>query len=502
MATLKESFKPGTCFKQPYYKDIIVLETTVGPLGTNFILTTWGANSSRLWTPERLAEETASYGINTILPSRGTFAEKLADRIGTGAESGWFDEFLQPLSLEDTGEAIAMIDSLVPNTTVTKLLKDYDTGCKKAYDIAKQKLSGGNAYGPINDYDIQPGQAYKMQDEGRLLVYDVFDIDREREQAMPVALVRWWHEGVSSQYTIDYVDSLCDQLADDNAELLNNATHSPLPFASVVKFLYERAEKAHVQTISADLLEYIVDEEDLAAIALLIRKSVPDPTEFDRYILKYYSEDGYDDFIAEYKLGMSQQQGAKKPLDKSSSTVLDSGSKTKTPTTTAAATVALAAKKSSELAASPSPTTNMASTSTQTKKEEKKTNMASTSKSDKNNKIIGSIKQGARVSLADEAGTVVLEFVNEASGGKLTPYMATPDGAALVKLVAATLLLHGVDFVTEDAETRANVEVGCSLLIEASSRAVLQPRLAELRKVGLGLARVGMKSRELPSSNS
>lgn len=105
--------------------------------------------------------------------------------------------------------------------------------------------------------------------------------------------------------------------------------------------------------------------------------------------------------------------------------------------------------------------------------------------------IVDSIKKGASVGLADEAGNLILEFVNTTTKGQLEPYMQTPEGVAIVKLVASTLLMHGIEFVSDDKDTQAKVSAGCGLVIEAASRDVLQPRMAELRKVGLNLANVG-----------
>jgi hypothetical protein len=105
--------------------------------------------------------------------------------------------------------------------------------------------------------------------------------------------------------------------------------------------------------------------------------------------------------------------------------------------------------------------------------------------------IVDSIKKGASVGLADEAGNLILEFVNTTTRGQLEPYMRTPEGVAIVKLVASTLLMHGIEFVSDDKDTQAKVSAGCGLVIEAASRDVLQPRMAELRKVGLNLANVG-----------
>jgi len=123
-------------------------------------------------------------------------------------------------------------------------------------------------------------------------------------------------------------------------------------------------------------------------------------------------------------------------------------------------------------------------------------------KSSKKDQIINSVKMGAQVALADEAGNVILQFADSASNGRLAPYMQTEEGRSLVKMVAATLLLHAIDFASEDEDTRGKVAAGCGLVIEAASRDFLQPRMAELRKVALDLARIGGKTNELTSSNS
>lgn len=114
--------------------------------------------------------------------------------------------------------------------------------------------------------------------------------------------------------------------------------------------------------------------------------------------------------------------------------------------------------------------------------------------------ILDSVKKGAKVGLADEAGTMVLEFVNSTTGGKLQPYMQSPEGKALVKLVAATMLMHGIDLVSDDKDIQHKFAAGCGLVIEAASRDVLQPRISDLRKIGMHLAGIGERS--LTSSSS
>lgn len=127
-------------------------------------------------------------------------------------------------------------------------------------------------------------------------------------------------------------------------------------------------------------------------------------------------------------------------------------------------------------------------------KQEKTMSNTTTNSKSKKDLIVAGVKKGAQVGLADEAGNVVLQFANSAANGKLTPYLQSAEGRALAKLVAATLLLHGIEFVSDDDATRTQVAAGCSLVIEAASRDFLQPKMAELRQVGLDLAKIGAKA--------
>ena len=252
------------------------------------------------------------------------------------------------------------------------------------------------------------------------------------------------------------------------------------------------------------------EHDDIAQAAVMLRSVYRYPETIDEYMEDAYSsdcncdEDSINDTYVHYcncdEDSISDTyvhcRGPVATLDKAAPKVLGSDSK-KTESKKQPAAIPVAATMVSTMA-----TNNSSNTKTiKETKENKMTTVNTTGRTgSKKDLLIASAKRGAKVGLADEAGNVILQFADSASGGKLSPYMRTEEGKALVKLVAATLLLHGIDFVSDDESTRENVAAGCGLVVEAASRDFLQPKMAELRKVGLDLARIGAQAGSVSNS--
>lgn len=107
-----------------------------------------------------------------------------------------------------------------------------------------------------------------------------------------------------------------------------------------------------------------------------------------------------------------------------------------------------------------------------------------------------SIAAGAKTAAADEAGNLLLDLVDKVSNGSIGVDRMSPEGRSLAKMVAATLLLHSTETLFDDTATREGVEAACGLVISAASRDIIQPRMRELRAIGLNLANIGNKSLE------
>lgn len=107
-----------------------------------------------------------------------------------------------------------------------------------------------------------------------------------------------------------------------------------------------------------------------------------------------------------------------------------------------------------------------------------------------------SIAAGAKTAAADEAGNLLLDLVDKVSNGSIGVDRMSPEGKSLAKMVAATLLLHSTETLFDDTATREGVEAACGLVISAASRDIIQPRMRELRAIGLNIANIGNKSLE------
>lgn len=112
----------------------------------------------------------------------------------------------------------------------------------------------------------------------------------------------------------------------------------------------------------------------------------------------------------------------------------------------------------------------------------------------KKKQIVDALTHGAGVAAADEAANLILEIGNDIVGDAQMKHLtSTPQGASMTKAVLATLLIHGVDVVTEDASQRQQVEKACELVLEAASRDLLQPKMSKIRARVAQLAQAGSK---------
>lgn len=112
----------------------------------------------------------------------------------------------------------------------------------------------------------------------------------------------------------------------------------------------------------------------------------------------------------------------------------------------------------------------------------------------KKNKVVAALSHGAHVGAADEAGNLILAIGNEILGNaKVAQFTDTPQGASITKAVLATVVMHAIDFVTEEEDQREGVEKACELVLEAAGRDLLQPHMKDIRKHIASLAKTGAR---------
>lgn len=105
--------------------------------------------------------------------------------------------------------------------------------------------------------------------------------------------------------------------------------------------------------------------------------------------------------------------------------------------------------------------------------------------------VLGSaIKAGTQVAVADEAANAVMAVAEVLVGDAFPDLAKTEAGRSVAKLVAATLLHHVAETTTFIPEAQAT-KAACSLVMQASSRDLIQPKLAALTPVLASLAAVG-----------
>lgn len=120
----------------------------------------------------------------------------------------------------------------------------------------------------------------------------------------------------------------------------------------------------------------------------------------------------------------------------------------------------------------------------------------------KKSQIIDNMKLGAQTGLADEAGNALLQIADKMTDGKVLHHCPTPETQALLKLVTATLLIHGIDLFEADETTKNRVNAACGLVIQAATRDFIQPKMKEIRQATMGLANIGQRSLEAPKTTS
>ena len=130
-----------------------------------------------------------------------------------------------------------------------------------------------------------------------------------------------------------------------------------------------------------------------------------------------------------------------------------------------------------------------------------KTMSTPTTKS-KKSQIVDSMKLGAQTGLADEAGNALLQIADKMTDGKVLHHCPTAETQALLKLVTATLLIHGIDILEADETTKNRVTAACGLVIQAATRDFIQPKMKEIRQATMGLANIGQRSLEAPKTST
>ena len=104
----------------------------------------------------------------------------------------------------------------------------------------------------------------------------------------------------------------------------------------------------------------------------------------------------------------------------------------------------------------------------------------------------GSAAHGAKVALVDEAGEAFLVIAREMAGYDFTEGGTKPHMNEVAKLVVATSLHLLADQL--DLDNAPAIQAACGLQIEASTRDLLQAKLATLRPVLEQLAKLGSKA--------
>lgn len=108
--------------------------------------------------------------------------------------------------------------------------------------------------------------------------------------------------------------------------------------------------------------------------------------------------------------------------------------------------------------------------------------------------LTDALAHGAKVAVADEASTVVLNLAKMLIGDAYPEFFKSKQGEDLAKIITATGLYHLASNNPDMIPMGEGVAAACSLVIEASSRDIVQPHIAKagdmfaiLGKLGAGL---------------
>lgn len=510
--TSETAFKPGDLYQHSGV-GIKILATATGPLGTKFVLELTGIVRRRLWNANKLQKylyRSENHGNRS--EALDSFAVQITDLAHRGGSARWLNDILVELDQPEIGEAVALIESIVPATYLGVDLFATYPASKQNYQRAKAALAAHGS--PISQatmqnkkikpIQIKSGQLYSkpnglyasqygQRDQTVLYVFDTFTGCEGNE----FALTRTTQHGYGvGPYELYNVDDLTIDLENQDQTHCSEGMCSRFQLKTLAHEWGDLSRSEQNQKID-ELFFRLGEDDDIAQAAVMLRSVYRSPETIDAYMEQVYGMacgddcDSINDMYVQYR-------GPVEPglLDKLAPKVLGSDSK-KTESKKQPAAIPVAATMVSTMV-----TNN--SNNTKTIKETKENKMTTANNTgrtgSKKDLLVASAKRGAKVGLADEAGNVILQFADSASGGKLSPYMRTEEGKALVKLVAATLLLHGVDLVSDDEATREQVAAGCGLVVEAATRDFLKPKLAELRKVGLDLARIGAQAGSVSNS--
>ncbi|MFA6049946.1 MAG: hypothetical protein WC761_01995 [Candidatus Paceibacterota bacterium] len=118
----------------------------------------------------------------------------------------------------------------------------------------------------------------------------------------------------------------------------------------------------------------------------------------------------------------------------------------------------------------------------------RKTSKASTMKAVKD-----ALVHGSKVAVADEASNVMLSAAKLLLGDAYPVLMSTPDGQEVAKGLTAIALMYATDVLPGVIPQEDAVRTASTLVLEAVSRDLVQPRLAALQPVLMQLAAAGAK---------
>lgn len=95
--------------------------------------------------------------------------------------------------------------------------------------------------------------------------------------------------------------------------------------------------------------------------------------------------------------------------------------------------------------------------------------------------IKSSLLRGGHTGLADETATIILDMVKAIFGKNVPEFLNTPDGQEIGKILMATGLIFSADLLTANQDHQQIIKENAGLVIEASFRDFIQPKVAQLK---------------------
>lgn len=122
--------------------------------------------------------------------------------------------------------------------------------------------------------------------------------------------------------------------------------------------------------------------------------------------------------------------------------------------------------------------------------------MTKTDKLSKANKTTGDmltdgLARGAKTAVADEAAGLVLEVAKGVIGDSYPEFFKTAQGEDIAKIMTATALYHLAANNPAMFPGAEHIAAACGLVVEASARDLLQPKLASVKPLLANLATLG-----------